>query len=202
MANKALQNLTLLLGKIKHQAAKVDEVNTKNKAHRLLEDNALFSRNLFNTNSDKFYPYALEIEKNINELKFFLSKNKNEIALNLMERIELQLSSIRTAFSSNSTIHNEAELRQGKLSQIKYKNMAKKVLLSSHQLYEKLAEYHEFERRLMEMLNQKSSQLTSGANKDLVTQESLVLHQRLGRCRQAISKVEREIEIAEKNNSL
>ena len=94
-------------------------------------------------------------------------------------------------------MHNEAKLRQEKLKKIKYKNMAKKVMLSSHQLYSKLSEYQEFERRLTDMLNQKNIEIQT-KNNPKYAEEALVLHQRLGRCRQAISKVEREIELSEK----
>ena len=77
--------------------------------------------------------------------------------------------------------------------------MAKKIMTSSHELYKKLSEYHEFERRLVAMLNEKNLQINKTNNTQQHTQDILTLHQRLGRCRQAISKVEREIEINEKS---
>jgi primosomal replication protein N'' len=83
----------------------------------------------------------------------------------------------------------------------KYNKMAKSVLLSSHQLYQQLTEHHEFERRLKDMITEREQERTrsKSANIDKLSQEVLALHQRLGRCRKAISAIERNIEQAEKS---
>lgn len=197
MSLTAISKLVNILTPLKEQARNVDKINEKNNAHRLIENNVLFSINLFKTKSDKYLPYILETEQRIKELEFLLKKKSNEISLLLLEQIELQLNALYNALSSNNVMHNEAKLRQEKLKKIKYKNMAKKVMLSSHQLYSKLSEYQEFERRLTDMLNQKNIEIQT-KNNPKYAEEALVLHQRLGRCRQAISKVEREIELSEK----
>lgn len=195
----ALTKLEKIIASLKTVANEIDDQNTHNKAHKILEDGRLFSPNLFKTNSDKFFPYILEAEKGLKELAFFLKQDKKELAHSLLQTIEQQLSALHNATSANNVMHNEAKLRQKKLSQIKYKNIAKKMMLSSHQLYQQLSEYHEFERRLLDMLNQKNIELSKHQNNDKLTNDVLVLHQRLGRCRQAISKVERHIEASEKS---
>jgi len=94
---------------------------------------------------------------------------------------------------------NTAKKNQTKLN-AQYNNVAKAVLLSSHQLYQKLNEHHEFERRLMDMVQTRQQELTQcrASQSTKLSQEVLALHQRLGRCRKAISAIEREIELAEK----
>ena len=80
--------------------------------------------------------------------------------------------------------------------------MTKSVLLSSHQLYQQLNEHHEFERRLMDMITEREQERvrSKSAINDKLSLEVLALHQLLGRCRKAISSIERNIELAEKNN--
>lgn len=200
MSLVAIKKLKKIISILKDTANEIDVTNTEHKAHRMLENNRLFSSNLFKTNSDKFYPYILEAEKGLNELQYYLALDKKELSHTLLQTIEQQLSALYNATSANKVMHNEATIRQTKLKQIKYKNMAKKMMLSSHQLYQKLNEYNEFERRLLDMLHMKNTELSKKSNDDALKNEALVLHQRLGRCRQAISKVEREIEISEKSN--
>ncbi len=71
-------------------------------------------------------------------------------------------------------------------------------------LYQKLSEHHEFERRLALMIAEREQQ--RGNTKDYSQRneqlklEILALHKRLGKCRQAISVIERDIELAEKRN--
>ena len=200
MSVTAFNKLTSIISSLKEVAKDIDNQNTTNKAHKMLENNRLFSNNLFKTHSDKFFPYILEAEKGLKELQFFLRQDNKELSFLLVQTIEQQLSALYNATSVNKVMHSEAKVRQEKLIQIKYKNMAKKVMLSSQQLYQKLTEYNEFERRLLDMLNQKNIELANNTNDTQLTNEALILHQRLGRCRQAISKVERNIEIAEKSN--
>ena len=58
----------------------------------------------------------------------------------------------------------------------------------------------EFERRLLAMVHEREQQRQQATNKqsERLSEEILALHQRLGRCRQAISKLEREIEQTKK----
>ncbi len=73
-------------------------------------------------------------------------------------------------------------------------------MLTSHQLYEKLNKNREFERRLMLMVAEREQQRTQcrASEAEKLSNEVLALHQRLGRCRKAISLIERDIEFAEK----
>lgn len=213
----AISRLSILLDHLSVQAKQTDELNSKHKSHRLIENNNLFSQHLFATESDKFYPYVEEVKKRLNEFSRLLSlsadnANKAEFAKSSLQQIEQQISALMNAIQANKAMHQAAQasfdvrkkvrVRSAQATQNKYKEMAKAVVLSSHQLYQQLSEHHEFERRLVDMVTEREQQRirSKSANNDKLSQEVLVLHQRLGRCRKAISVIERNIELAEKND--
>lgn len=193
------------------EAKLVDEQNSYNKAHPLIENNNLFSSNLFFSQSDRYLPYVEEVGRRLNELSRLITSEKRELSLALLEQLEQQILAISNALHANSTIHQAAKvsfdankkirIKKAKAKQEnKYQNLTKKLVLNSHQLYQKLTEHHEFERRLMDMLIAKEQQRQECKKheSDKLSGEVLTLHQRLGRCRKAISTIERDIELAEK----
>lgn len=203
MASSPLKRLRDLLELLSLQAKHLDQRNEKSKSNYLLKDKSLFSESIFASRSDKYFVYCQEVEKNLKNLDALLTKNQNTIANSLLERIEQQLSALHSALSGNDVIYKEAGIRQNKINVGRYKKAAKAVMQSSHQLYQQLNEYLEFERRLSNMLEERNRALTNStqANQATLQAEVLALHQRLGRCRQAISKVERTIELAEKQSN-
>jgi primosomal replication protein N'' len=193
------------------QAKQIDTNNTQNKSHRLIENNNLFSPALFFSQSDRYLPYVQEVERRLAEFTRLIVANKIELSRALLAHLEQQISAISNALQANSTIHQAAKLsfdankkvriKKAKAKQAnKYRDLAKQLVLSSHQLYQKLTEHHEFERRLMDMLIEKERQRLECKKheSEKLSIEVLTLHQRLGRCRKAISIIERDIELAEK----
>jgi primosomal replication protein N'' len=193
------------------QAKQIDTNNTQNKSHRLIENNNLFSPALFFSQSDRYLPYVQEVERRLAEFTRLVVANKIELSRALLAHLEQQISAISIALQANSTIHQAAKLsfdankkvriKKAKAKQAnKYRDLAKQLVLSSHQLYQKLTEHHEFERRLMDMLIEKERQRLECKKheSEKLSIEVLTLHQRLGRCRKAISIIERDIELAEK----
>ena len=217
----AINRLSMLIEHLSVQAKKTDQLNSKHKSHRLIENNDLFSRHLFTTESDKIYLYVEEVKKRLSEFsRLYRSSvgntNKAEFAKSSLLRIEQQITALMNAIQANSAMHQAAQasfnarkkvrIKSSQAAQLKqndkYSKIAKSVLLSSYQLYQQLSEHHEFERRLMEMITDREQQRmrSNGANTDILSQEVLTLHQRLGRCRKAVSSIERNIEQAEKLN--
>jgi primosomal replication protein N'' len=193
------------------QAKQIDTNNTQNKSHRLIENNNLFSPALFFSQSDRYLPYVQEVERRLAEFTRLVVANKIELSRALLAHLEQQISAISIALQANSTIHQAAKLsfdankkvriKKAKAKQAnKYRDLAKQLVLSSHQLYQKLTEHHEFERRLMDMLIEKERQRLECKKheSEKLSIEVLTLHQRLGRCRKAISIIERDIALAEK----
>jgi primosomal replication protein N'' len=207
----SIERLTEVLKRLAEQAKQIDTNNTQNKSHRLIENNNLFSPALFFSQSDRYLPYVEEVERRLAEFTRLVVANKIELSRALLAHLEQQISAISNALQANSTIHQAAKLsfdvnkkvriKKAKAKQAnKYRDLAKQLVLSSHQLYQKLTEHHEFERRLMDMLIEKERQRLECKKheSERLSIEVLTLHQRLGRCRKAISIIERDIELAEK----
>jgi len=199
-----ITRLLKVVEQLKQQAKLIDNINAKNKAHKMIENNSLFSIGLFSCDSDCFYPYTDELELKIHSLSRLIKAKKIELSALALEKIEQQITALLTALNANNTMHEEAKIRLDvKITSIKarqYKKAVQSVIKSSQELYQKLSQHHEFERRLLNMLNEKEQQRSSckSSQRQEVSQEVLTLHQRLGRCRKAISLIERDIEFAEK----
>ena len=207
----SIERVTEVLKHLAIEAKQIDTKNTQNKSHRLIENNNLFSPTLFFSQSDRYLPYVEEIERRLAEFTRLVATNKIELSTALLTHLEQQISAISNALQANSTIHQAAKIsfdankkiriKKAKAKQVNtYRELAKKLVLSSHQLYQKLTEHHEFERRLMDMLSEKERQRLESKKheSEKLSVEVLTLHQRLGRCRKAISAIQREIELAEK----
>lgn len=207
----SIERLTEVLKRLAVEAKQIDTQNTQNKSHRLIENNNLFSPTLFFSQSDRYLPYVEEIERRKIEFSRLVAANKIELSKALLEHLEQQIFAISNALQANSTIHQAAKIsfdankkvriKKAKAKQVnKYRDLAKNLALNSQQLYQKLTEHHEFERRLMNMLTEKERQRLECKKheNEKLSAEVLTLHQRLGRCRKAISTIERDIELAEK----
>jgi primosomal replication protein N'' len=83
-----------------------------------------------------------------------------------------------------------------------YRQAVAKIMQSSHELYQELSQNHEFERRLLEMLQERERALAEASNQDAqrLQKEIFALHMRLGRCRKAIAVVEDKIVQVEKQS--
>ena len=207
----SIERLIEVLVRLSMEAKQLDIQNAQNKNHRLVENNNLFSNTLFFSQSDRYLPYVEEVERKVIEFRRLVKSNKIELSKALLERLEQQISAISNALNANSTMHQAAKISFDTNKKIrikkakakvanKYKALTQNIVLNSHQLYQKLTEHHEFERRLMEMLQNKEQQRLACKKheSEKLSLEVLTLHQRLGRCRKAITVIERDIERAEK----
>lgn len=198
----SIQKIYTILNDLEGVANSLDTSNSKLKAHTLLHDSPLFSVDLFNTNSDLFVDYVIEIKKKTAQLERLINNKNDELSKYQLELIEKQITSLYNAFQSNTNIHNEAQNRLNAIQKRRFKKAVKAVIAPSQNLYQTLAEHHEFERRLLQMLQDKEQERMQAPRSllDKLSQEVLALHQRLGRCRQAISKIEADIVKFENRN--
>lgn len=207
----SIERLSLLLKTLDAKAKLTDKQNSQLKTHRLIENNNLFSSTLFVSQSDQFTPYIKEVQRRISEFSRLVGANKVDLSKVLLLQIEQQMAALANALQSNSVMHqaaklsfdanNKVRIKKAKEKQAsKYSEMTKTIMMSSHQLYQKLSEHHEYERRLMDMVVERESVRMQCKNDkaETLSLEVLALHQRLGRCRRAISTIERDIELAEK----
>jgi len=203
----SIERLASLLEQIEVQTIKIDQLNIKRKTHTLVENDDLFSLTLFSAQSNLFEPYIKEIKREIAELNRLYMKNKTDYSKLLLQKIEQQISAILNAIRSNDTMPKAASLsvntyKKVRIKSIKettHKNTIEKIIYSKNQLHQKLIEHHEFERRLMNMLTEKDNLRArcKPSESQKLSLEVLTLHQRLGRCRKAISIIERDISLAE-----
>ncbi|QOL27152.1 primosomal replication protein [Thalassotalea sp. LPB0316] len=193
-----VDRLKPIIEDLKIKAQRLDNINADTPAHRYVSDRRLFSADLFSSYSDKYLPYVLETQAKLNTVNAMLQHNSHQLANDILHTVEQQINALTNALKANSEIHHEAQIKVDARKQHFAKKAAKKMMQSSHELYQTLAQYHEFERRLQEMINERM--LNQGQSQQL-NEEVLALHQRLGRCRKAISQVERQIELVEKPNS-
>ncbi|MGB1262719.1 MAG: primosomal replication protein PriC [Cognaticolwellia sp.] len=198
--HSAINKIFQILEQLQQQAIAIDHQNKQTKSHKIIQDNDIFSEALFLTHSDQFQPYVAEVKNKTNELSRLLVANKNALAHSRLLLIEQQISALRNALNSNGALHKEPEQRLVTIKARRFKKAAQAVLQSSHALHKKLSETFEFERRLVEMIQTRELQRQHAnvKNSQLLSDEILALHQRLGRCRQAIAKLEREIAQTEK----
>jgi len=196
----AINKIHAILDQLDEQAKQVDQQNKHSKSHKIIQENDIFSEKLFNTHSDLFHPYIAEVKSKTNELSRLLIANKNALAHSRLLIIEQQISALRNALNANGALHKEPEQRLVAMKARRYKKAAQAVMQSSHNLHKQLNETFEFERRLLEMIQirERQNHNISAKQTKQFTEEILALHQRLGRCRQAISKLEREIAQSEK----
>ena len=200
-----LSKLNTAITQLAGKASATDQHNTQLKSHKLIKEQLFFSETLFVSQSDKYEDYAIEIKENIKKLSRLFETRKDVLSQSVLEKIEEQISSLVNALNANTFMHNEASNHARHIKEVKkmrYQKMTRSIVESSQVLYQSLSEHHEFERRLLDMLNNKQHELSLANvnNSAAISQEVLVLHQRLGRCRQAISKIERSIELQEKRN--
>jgi primosomal replication protein N'' len=210
-----IRRLSTLLSSLHDQSCQLDAINTQDKSHRLIENNSIFSTHLFSVQSDKLSDYSTEIKKKLIDFSKLYSKNdgcevKIELTKAALAHIEQQLSALVTAIQSNSVVHKAAKISNDATNNVRkkyfnnintqnstHKKLTKTILRSSHQLYQKLSEHHEFERRLINMISDREEHLKKNNSSTFLNNEVLALHQRLGRCRRAIYAI--EVDIAKTN---
>lgn len=157
--------------------------------------NDLFHSSAFNARSDELSDYVKELENNVNMVERI--KDPDQMAY-VLDRIADQFACFKGLINSvelnkkNKTYNKTHARRLNKVKQF-----AKTAAKSSRALYQELSELQEFERRLLEMVEEKQQTLSRYAGqsqRQSLQEQVLVTQQRLGRCRKAISKVEEQIQ--------
>lgn len=182
----ALKQLTVLLEELRLQAAEIDKTPAPGKPQDW------FDSTLFSCHSPQLTDYVNEAIRHLTHLTQHEQRLSEAAKQNLAQRIYAQVDALTRAFSCYPVRKKHLEKRPQKPQ-----TMLKKLHQSSgQQLYQKLSEYQEFERRLRDMIEQEQRHPSiDGA------QRSLALHARLGRCHKAIYDVEQEILVIEKRDN-
>ncbi|CAO97523.1 primosomal replication protein PriC [Erwinia tasmaniensis] len=145
---------------------------------------ARFDHQLFHCHSTRLGDYLLEIRQNLARLTQSVSDNRTVSVAWMSERVVLQIGALQREIATQ-------KMRSGE---------ARPVALKEN-LYEKLAEHQDFERRLRAMIGDRESLLAQ--QETLIQQQQLqrelaALEGRLQRCLQALKRIERAIENRER----
>ncbi|MDN3653183.1 primosomal replication protein [Thalassotalea ponticola] len=207
---QAWQKLSSIISELEQQATAVDQANEKRKQHYYLQESPLFSETTFPISSNRLRPYVVYVQKQLKHVQHLLSNNQQQLADALLIQIEQQVSAIIVAIKSDQNRHRDSDYRlqrnkrrnQQQQAEDSNKQLAKRVMLSAHQLHTKLVEYRGFESRLELMIKDHEKKLARAQGNDKTTEQQKIfaLHQRLGRCRRAINDVERQIEESDKRS--
>lgn len=161
-----------------------------------------FDSRLFQTHSPQLLDYVQEAQQVLQRVK---AMPPAQAGFRLwVDRLVGQIDALSRAFQAAGLREQEAKRRRGRKKpppsataapvHSEQRQRAGELLRqlggTTHALYEKLAEYHEFERRLVQMAQDAALQ------QDDVPRQ-LALHARLGRCRKAIAELEAEIQWVE-----
>lgn len=199
------------IGLLYRQTEQIDRQNAQIKSARF-KYRDYFNRDLFHCNSTALFDYVKEAEENLNTLLRHNQQSQHQLAPR-GEQLTRQLMALVQAvraneiavkeqrFTSDSNKKRFANKQQS--GQQAARQSAGHLMANSHQLYQELAQHHEYERRFNEMIYERQTKMA--ASKGQVAQqlqkEILALHQRLGRCRRAISVIEERIQMAESRNN-
>lgn len=139
-----------------------------------------FDNQLFHQRDARLSHYLAEVEKNFSGLKQEVQKGRQEQVAFLAERIVTQITALQRELAT-------LILREKNITKVKPGTDA----------YQTLAEHQDYERRLQEMLRDKESLLFKQTTIDAQQKsqkELATLEGRLMRCRQALRRIEKQIE--------
>ncbi|WP_421507862.1 primosomal replication protein PriC [Erwinia rhapontici] len=147
---------------------------------------ARFDIKLFHCHTTRLGDYLLEVRQTMEQLKQSARDNRMESVAWMAERVVMQMSALQRELATQKMRRSES-----------------RPVPVKENLYEKLAEHQDFERRLRAMIIDRESLLA--VQETLTQQQQLqreiaALEGRLQRCLQALKRIERGIENRERSS--
>lgn len=145
---------------------------------------ARFDIALFSTKGTRLRDYLAEIKMNLQQLNQEVVEKRSAQVAFIAERLVAQITAMQRELATQTLRKTHQTLER-----------------KSHDNYTKLAETQQFERRLIAMIEDRETtlgQLATFSDQQRVQKELAALEGRLMRCRQALAKIERQIERQEK----
>lgn len=207
LTQELIHTLRQQIAHLYEQTQAIDERNRRIKSDRFTY-REYFNHQLFNCDSISLMDYVKEAEDNFNHLLRLKDADKSFLS-DLGNKLTDQLSALTQIIRSNEVAVKEHFYQQQRRKQFyqkkkqakenRYQQAAQYFMRNSHELHQELAQNFEFERRLNEMVYERQAKMKTANKADgqKLQQEILALHQRLGRCRRAITAVEERIATAE-----
>lgn len=145
---------------------------------------ARFDIALFSTKGTRLRDYLAEIKNNLRQLNQEVVEKRSAQVAFIAERLVAQITAMQRELATQ-TLRKTHQTPERK----------------SHDNYTRLADTQQFERRLIAMIEDRETtlgQLATFSDQQRVQKELAALEGRLMRCRQALAKIERQIERQEK----
>lgn len=194
---KAVDKLKWHVENLVSQAEEFDKAKWFDKNSYIQSQPSLFSNRLFVSKSLKLRDYVDEIVQSLASLPPETHRHAYQFAITKIgEQIEAVIKVLK------STPVWAKENKPSTQKQQQYRKAITRIMQSSHELYQELSQNHEFERRLMDMIEERKRLLDDASKTDVekLNKEIFALHMRLGRCRKAIAATEEKILFAEKQS--
>lgn len=206
MSKTAIQRLNDVLMSLIDDSLSLDANITKFYQDKSKRRDILIKNQHFSGDSEYFEFYIKQCQRNLASVERFYATNDIANANNSLLQVEQQIASIINAINAEKTRQKNIQTKRfyskNNAAQRAVELLVSNANLSTKSLYEKHAEYLGFERRLLDMVRDCQFELDQSKPKDQskLQQKLLALHQRLGKCRKAITQVEDEITRLEKHS--
>lgn len=180
---------------------------------KMMQDTERFNNELFIQSGAQLSPCIAQLNKSIRQLEKLLKSriSQHTVALSC-ERIQDRFTAIRRALATTSidlkamqqqkrTRRAQAIKRGAKThNQSGFNWIAANVMQNSHQLYEELNKHLNWAKIIEQKIEDLQSKLANchSADKIELQNEILLIHRRLGKCRQAITYIEDRIQTFER----
>lgn len=149
---------------------------------------ARFDTSLFTSHGTRLKDYFTELRFNFTALQHAVEHNQIDSVSFLAERVACQMEALQREQATYRMREQEATYS----------------LVNSNDIYQKLAEHQDYERRLMAMIRAKEQALTQCqilVQQQKIQQELAILTGRITRCRQALASIEKKIERTEQDRA-
>ncbi|MEE3660651.1 primosomal replication protein [Brenneria sp. g21c3] len=139
-----------------------------------------FDRQLFSSYGTRLKDYFNEVTLNLQSIRQLVSEQRTDRVAFMAEKLVRQITALQRELATQSLRRQEPASAS-----------------APQDLYHKLAEHQDYERRLLSMIHDRESLLndqTKFSEQQRLQKELAALEGRLARCRQALTRLERAIE--------
>ena len=212
--NQLINTLKQQLKRLEQDVLQHDSQLPKTQQKMLL-DIERFNSALFIQSGAKLFPCIEQIKKNIQQLEKQLSVNlASQAMLYHCEKIQDQFTAVKRALKATTLDIKTAQYKKTvkrkqaiKRNQAAHQDsgfnwIASNVMQNSHKLYEELNKHLDWQNKMQYKIELLQSQLANCHKNDKIDRQNdiLLLHRRLGKCRQAITYIEERIQLFERPN--
>lgn len=212
-------NTPQLLKKLRDQLSALEQEVLLHDAHlaksqqKLMQDIERFNNELFIQSGAQLAPCIAQIAKSIGQLEKLVKLNVSMETIGLScQRIQDRFTAVKRALNTTNLgvkavqqqkassrarfVRNQQKSHEGS----GFEWIANSVMQNSHQIYEELNKHLNWAKKIEQKIEEMESTLENCHSADKINRQNeiLLMHRRLGKCRQAISYIEDRIQTFER----